>query len=179
MEERKKIYICIIIIALLLIVAGISKRLQYLTTLQMPNVSNETGAPVLLDEYDVYALVGDYNISETQSVYVYLNSATVKGRGYTVTKENAPKLFQELKEMMLSDELLFRETTAIYEDDAYNFSLKYTDSRGQNVTFYSIQKNTVEVNDSFYQLSKEVDVTSINAGIRAGFGDWGAVRDLE
>ncbi len=135
--------------------------------------------PIENKTYLARELIGEYDVSATQSIDVLINASTAKGRAFTVTADNAPKFFEELRDMMLAEELVFEDSFAGYDDDTYDFSLTYTDADGHTVTFYKVETAKVRVGDKFYRLSEEVDVTSINEGIRAGFGDWGAVRDLE
>lgn len=138
-----------------------------------------SAVPMEKQTYSVRELIGEYDVSATQSIDVFINASTAKGRAFTVTADNAPEFFAELRDMLLAEELVFEDSFAGYDDDTYDFSLTYTDAEGRTVTFYEVETAKVRVGDTFYRLSEDVDVTSINEGIRAGFGDWGAVRDLE
>lgn len=127
-----------------------------------------SAVPIENKKYSAQELIGEYDIFTNRSIDVLINASTAKGRAFTCTADNAPKFFEKLRDMILHEELVFKDAFAGYDDNTYDFSLNYTDADGHTVTFYKVETAKVRIGDRFYRLSEEVCVTSINEGIRAG-----------
>lgn len=179
MKKYNDKFLFIILVVILIMLIGISKLMQYFVTPRNPTVTYESIMPISSEVYDIYALIGDYDIPETKSVYVYSNGGTTAGRSFIVTQDNAPKLFEGYKKMIFADSLEFQEIDP-FSEDTYSFWVEFKDSAGQVVNVYIYNGGEImRVNNAFYQLVEKVDVTIILDCIRAGFGHRTEVRDLE